>query len=62
MDQYTNSTQLTFVGAENIAYNARKVVEGIAFACVVALDHVGKGVSKVNGTRTKFSSDCSPKG
>jgi hypothetical protein len=46
MDSYTNATQITYVAAENVAYNARKIVEATAFACLIALDHGLKSVPR----------------
>jgi hypothetical protein len=39
MDQFTRNTQITYSGAEIVAYNARKIVEGIAFGCLVAIEN-----------------------
>ena len=39
MDNYTNSTHISFYGAEIVAFNARKIIEGIAFACMIALEN-----------------------
>lgn len=39
MDQITRKTGITYSEAEIVAYNARKIVEGIAFGCLVAAEH-----------------------
>lgn len=46
MDKFTQHSHITHSGAEIVAYNARKIVEGIAFGCLVAIDHGLKSVPR----------------
>lgn len=46
MDRFTRNSQITYSGAEIVAYNARKIVEGIAFGCLVAIEHGLKTVPR----------------
>jgi hypothetical protein len=46
MDQITRKDGITYSEAEIVAYNARKIVEGIAFGCLVAAEHGLKHVPR----------------
>ena len=46
MDQFTRHNQMTKIQAEIVAYNARKIVEGIAFCCLVATENGLKHVPR----------------
>lgn len=46
MDKITRKNGISYSEAEVVAYNARKIVEGIAFGCLVAAEHGLKHVPR----------------